>query len=71
MSYAHGADARHTSFHRAYGYWEGDGLGIPRMIRLCRENGIREPDFGLAGDEVLVTLYSRRYGEFHGATTDG
>jgi ATP-dependent DNA helicase RecG len=50
---------------RAYGYWEGDGLGVPRMIRLCRENGIREPDYALIGDEVVVTLYSRRYDEFH------
>jgi ATP-dependent DNA helicase RecG len=49
---------------RAYGYWEGDGLGVPRMIRLCRENGTREPDFGLVGDEVVTTLYSRRYDEF-------
>jgi ATP-dependent DNA helicase RecG len=50
---------------RAYGYWEGDGLGVPRMIRLCRDNGIREPGFALVGDDVLVTLYSRRYDEFH------
>ena len=50
---------------RAYGYWEGDGLGVPRMIRLCREHGIREPDFALVEDQVVATLYSRRYDEFH------
>jgi ATP-dependent DNA helicase RecG len=44
---------------RAFGYWEGDGLGVPRMIRLCRQNNIREPDFALVGDEVVVTIYSR------------
>lgn len=50
---------------RAYGYWEGDGLGVPRMIRLCRENGIREPQVALMGDDVVLTLYSRRYSHFH------
>jgi ATP-dependent DNA helicase RecG len=50
---------------RAFGYWEGDGLGVPRMIRLCRENGIREPDFTLVGDELVVTIYSREYERFH------
>ena len=50
---------------RAYGYWEGDGLGVPRMIGLCRENGIREPSFSQMGDHVIVTVYSRRYHEFH------
>jgi len=52
---------------RAYGYWEGDGLGIPRMIGLCRENDIREPDFIQVGDDIVVTIYSRRYDEFHRA----
>jgi len=51
---------------RAFGYWEGDGLGVPRMIRLCRENGIREPDFTLVGDELVVTIYSSEYERFHG-----
>lgn len=51
---------------RAYGYWEGDGLGIPRMIRLCRDNGIREPDFAQIHDNLLVTIYSRLHDEFHG-----
>jgi predicted HTH transcriptional regulator len=46
---------------QAYGYWEGDGLGVPRMIRYCRENGIREPDFTLVGDDLVVTIYSRRH----------
>lgn len=50
---------------RAYGYWEGDGLGVPRMIGLCRENGIREPDFAQIEDNIVVTIYSRRYAEFH------
>ncbi len=54
---------------RAYGYWEGDGLGVPRMIRLCRVNDIREPDFAQVGDEVVVTIYSRRYDEFHPAVS--
>jgi len=46
---------------RAYGYWEGDGLGVPRMIRLCKDNDIREPEFTPVGDDLIVTLYSRRY----------
>ncbi len=50
---------------RAYGYWEGDGLGIPRMISQCRSNGIREPRFEMVGDDLMVTIYSRRYDEFH------
>ncbi len=50
---------------RAFGYWEGDGLGIPRMIRLCRQNGIREPDFALVGNELVVTIYSSEYERFH------
>jgi ATP-dependent DNA helicase RecG len=50
---------------RAYGYWEGDGLGVPRMINLCRDNNIREPDFTLIGSDLVVTIYSRRYDEFH------
>ncbi|MFH1929139.1 MAG: RNA-binding domain-containing protein [Chloroflexota bacterium] len=49
----------------ANGYWEGDGLGVPRMIRLCQENGIREPDFALIEHDVVVSIYSRRYDEFH------
>lgn len=53
---------------RAYGYWEGDGLGIPRMIRLCRDRGIREPDFTQVGDDIVVSIYSRRYDEFNQAT---
>lgn len=52
---------------RAYGYWEGDGLGIPRMIRLCRENDIREPDFAQIGADIVVTIYSRLYDRFHQA----
>jgi len=52
---------------RAYGYWEGDGLGVPRMIGLCRENGIREPDFIQVGDDIMVTIYSRQYDESHRA----
>jgi predicted HTH transcriptional regulator len=55
--------------HKPHCVREGDGLGVLRMIGLCRENGIREPDFALVGDEVVVTLYSRRYGEFHGTVT--
>jgi len=50
---------------RAYGYWEGDGWGVRRMINQCRANGIREPDFALMGDDLVVTIYSRRYDEFH------
>jgi ATP-dependent DNA helicase RecG len=50
---------------RAFGYWEGDGLGVPRMIRLCRVNGIREPGFAQVEDNLVVTTYSRRYDEFH------
>ena len=53
---------------RVYGYWEGDGLGVPRMIGLCRENGIREPDFTQVGDDIVVSIYSRRYDEFRRAT---
>lgn len=44
---------------RAYGYWEGDGLGVPRMIRLCRTNNIQPPDFARIGDDVVVTVYSK------------
>jgi len=44
---------------QAFGYWEGDGLGVPRMIRFCRENGIREPEFTLVENDLVVTIYSR------------
>jgi len=50
---------------RAYGYWEGDGLGVPRMLKLCRSNEIHEPDLTTIGDDFQVTIYSRRYEEFH------
>jgi len=46
---------------QAFGYWEGDGLGVPRMIRLCRDNNIRDPDFTLIGSDLVVTIYSRRH----------
>jgi ATP-dependent DNA helicase RecG len=46
---------------QAFGYWEGDGLGVPRMIRFCLENSIREPDFTLVGNDLVVTIYSRRH----------
>jgi len=50
---------------RTYGYWEGDGLGIPRMLKLCRANNIHEPGFAQIGDDFVVTVYSRRYPDFH------
>lgn len=50
---------------RSYGYWEGDGLGIPRMLKLCRANNIHEPGFTQIGDDFMVTIYSRRYADFH------
>lgn len=50
---------------RTYGYWEGDGLGIPRMLKLCRANKIHEPGFTQIGDDFVVTIYSRRYPDLH------
>lgn len=42
------------------GYGERIGTGIPRMIRLCRENGYKKPEFKEIGEEFWVTLYGRK-----------
>jgi len=45
-------------FLRSLGYGEGDGTGIPRMIKRCREAGVREPDFQELNGHFVVTLWS-------------
>lgn len=45
------------------GYMKRVGIGVPTMIRLCRELSGREPDFALVGEEFRVTLWARQPGK--------
>jgi len=48
-------------FLRSLGYGEGDGTGIPRMIKRCKEAGIREPNFEELNGDFVVTLWSSSF----------
>ena len=48
-------------FMHAMGYGERMGTGIPRTMKLCREEGYREPEIKVSEDEVRAVLYSRFY----------
>lgn len=50
-------------FLKAMGYGDRHGTGIPRMIRRCREEGIREPEFVELNGDFVVTIFSRYYQE--------
>ncbi len=41
------------------GYVNTLGSGVPRMIRLMREHGGREPDFEISGAQFLVRLWGK------------
>lgn len=42
---------------RYMGFIEAWGTGIPRMIKECREYGLREPVFEELGDSIRVTIF--------------
>lgn len=44
---------------RDYGYVEGVGSGIPRMIDSMREHGLADPEFGIYEQFFRVTLRSK------------
>ena len=44
---------------RYMGLIEAWGTGIPRMIKECREYGLREPVFEELGDSIRVTLFRK------------
>jgi ATP-dependent DNA helicase RecG len=46
-------------FLKSLGYGDRYGTGIPRMIKLCREEGIRQPAFQEFENEFVVTIYAR------------
>jgi ATP-dependent DNA helicase RecG len=46
-------------FLKSLGYGDRYGTGIPRMIKLCREEGIRQPTFQEFENEFVVTIYAR------------
>jgi len=50
-------------FMHALGYGERMGTGIPRTLKLCREEGYPEPRFTASESEVRVVLPSK----FHGS----
>lgn len=39
------------------GLIEAWGTGIPRMIKECREYGLREPVFEELGDGIRITIF--------------
>jgi len=49
-------------FLHALGYGERMGTGIPRTLKLCRENGYPEPQFHATENEVRVVVPSRFVG---------
>lgn len=46
-------------FLKSLGYGDRYGTGIPRMIKLCREEDIRQPAFQEFENEFVVIIYSR------------
>ena len=51
---------RNTAIAEAFRYMgliEAWGTGIPRMIKECREYGLREPVFEELGDGIRVTIF--------------
>jgi len=49
-----------------YGYIEKWGTGTNKMIKLCIEEGLREPDFIEQGNFFKVILYRKELSEIHG-----
>ena len=45
---------------RDYGYVEGLGSGIPRMINSMREQGLRDPEFGIYQHFFRILLYNQK-----------
>lgn len=53
---------RNTAIAEAFRYMgliEAWGTGIPRMIKECREYGLREPVFEELGDGIRVTIFRK------------
>ena len=53
---------RNTAIAESFRYMgliEAWGTGIPRMIKECREYGLREPVFEELGDSIRVTLFRK------------
>lgn len=53
---------RNTAIAEAFRYMgiiEAWGTGIPRMIKECREYGLKEPLFEELGDSIRVTLFRK------------
>jgi len=45
---------------RDYGYVEGLGSGVPRMINSMREQGLRDPEFGIYEHFFRIVLYNQK-----------
>lgn len=45
---------------RDYGYVEGLGSGVPRMINAMREHGLSDPEFGIYEQFLRVTLRNKQ-----------
>lgn len=46
---------------RDYGYIEGLGSGVPRMINVMRKNGLRDPYFGIDYERIVrIVLYNEK-----------
>ena len=45
---------------RDYGYIEGLGSGVPRMINSMREQGLKDPEFGIYEHFFRITLYNQK-----------
>lgn len=46
-------------FLHSMGYGERIGTGIPRAIKLCNEQGYKEPEIQISENEVKVVLFSK------------
>ena len=65
---------RNTAIAEAFRYMgiiEAWGTGIPRMIKECREYGLREPLFEELGDSIRVTLFRKNEKEIGTCVCDG
>jgi len=45
---------------RDYGYVEGLGSGVPRMINAMREQGLKDPEFGIYEHFFRIVLYNKK-----------
>ncbi len=45
---------------RDYGYVEGLGSGVPRMINSMREQGLKDPEFGIYEHFFRIVLYNQK-----------